>query len=728
MGNSPIDGRGYTIDQLFGHRFRLDPYQREYTWSAEDVRRLLHDLKRRFLHSWKPQDTREAVGSYTPYFLGPYVFYQSDGISFLVDGQQRVTTLHLLLIHMRRLLREQEHAMEANQLSRLISTVQYGRETFAVDIDERAPLLKALCDGAPFELPSGSNPSLRNLWARSRDIEEEFPTELLGEALPYFHDWLLNRVGLVGIEALDRGNGWEIFETMNDRGTRLSPVDLLKSYLLAEADPSQRNSLNEVWRSALTKLISVDNVIPADFIKTLLLARYADMASTSSDARGIELSFHEWIRSNHHRMGLTGRADFARFVTHELNPLATCYAMLRRAASTLQAGLEPVYYNEVNGIVDQYRLILAAVDPLDSTSVQKEKARLVSSFLDLLFVHRLIAGYTPLGADMSDTIDGLVPIVRNCRSAKDLGSVLASQLPTGDLFPDFTEYKLRADNRRQVRYLLARMTAFAETEFGDPNRIDEYLNESQPYQVEHIWAVHFDRYQDQVKTRAEFDDIRNRIGGLLLLHQSDNASYGDDPYSKKVEYYQRQNILAATLNPKTHERNPRLRKFLQRWDIQALMRPYPGDFDKQANEDRQKLYKRLCEIIWSPERLGFYLAKSSQGHSGRQSETGHSQGQQTRSATRAYFGIEVSQLLDAGILEAGTLINPGKQPVAARAQILDDGRIRTADGQVFSALSPAGAHARGTKASAGWDFWHIDREGSLIPLKVLRDDFIRSRR
>ena len=720
MSNSPIDGRGYTIELLFNHRFRLDPYQREYTWSTEDVRRLLHDLKRRFLHSWNPQDTREAVGRYTPYFLGPYVFYQSHGVSYLVDGQQRVTTLHLLLIHMRRLLLEQEQKMEADQLGRLISSVQYGRLTFTVDIEERAPLLEALLDNKPYELSPDANPSVRNLWARSRDIEEEFPTELLGEALPYFHDWLLHRVGLVGIEALDRGNGWEIFETMNDRGTRLSPVDLLKSFLLAEADPSQRDSLNATWRTMLTALVGVGNVIPADFVKTLLLAKHADMSVGATDVQQIEVSFHEWIRKNHRRIGLVGRADFARFITSELKPLGECYAMLRRAATSPLPGLEAIYYNETNGISDQYRLILAAVDSADGQSVQKEKARLVAAFLDLLFVHQLISGYIPQGADMAAVVDQLVPVVRTCRTADELSRTLAAELPAGDLFPDFAKYRLRTDNRRQVRYLLARLTAFAEMGIGEPNRVHEYLGESQPYQVEHIWAVHFDRYKDLVKTRLEFDEIRNRLGGLLLLHQSDNASYGDDPYAEKIEHYQRQNLLASALHPTTHHRNPRFRKFLQKWDLQGLMRPYPRDFNVAANEERQQLYKSLCEIVWSPERLG--LSRKHVAPSQRK------QPAQAKSATRAHYGVGIPELVTAGLLAPGTRLNPGKNPADAFAEVLPDGRIRTFDGQVFGALSPAGAHVRGTKASPGWDFWHLQREGALVPIKVVRDEYLSTGR
>ncbi|MFZ3593928.1 GmrSD restriction endonuclease domain-containing protein [Streptomyces sp. BH104] len=719
MSNSPIDGRGYTIEQLFGHRFRLDPYQREYTWSTDDVRRLLHDLKRRFLHSWSPEHTRESVGRYSPYFLGPYVFYQSDGISFLVDGQQRVTTLHLLLIHVRRLLIEQEHQLEADQLGRLISSVQYGRRTFAVDIAERAPLLEALFEAKTYELSSEENPSVRNLWARSRDIEEEFPTELLGDALPYFHDWLLSRVGLVGIEALDRANGWEIFETMNDRGTRLSPVDLLKSYLLAESDPDQRDSLNASWRQMLTGLVAVENVIPAEFVKTLLLARHATIDDNSTDIQQIEASFHEWIRNNSRRIGLTGRAEFARFITSELKPLAEGFAMLRRAAMHPKPGLESVYYNEVNGISDQYRLILAALEPDDGTSVQKEKSKLVADFLDLFFVHQLIGGYAPQGADMGAVVDNLVPLVRPCRSTDQLARTLAAELPAGDLFPDFGKYRLRADNRRQVRYLLARLTSFAEVGVGEPNRVHEYLSETKPYQVEHIWAVHFERYKDLVKTRDRFEEIRNRLGGLLLLHQSDNASYGDDPYVEKLEHYQRQNILAAALHPTTHKRNPRFQKFLKEAGLQGKMRPYPNDFTVEANEDRQQLYKLLAEAIWSPERLG--LSRKNVLPAQRKSAP-------TRSTTRAYYGVGISQLMEYGILKPGTRLNPGKRPTTSFAEILTDGRIRTHDGQVFSALSPAGAHVRGTKASPGWDFWHIEQDGKLAPIKVLRDEFLKAGR
>ena len=75
--------------------------------------------------------------------------------------------------------------------------------------------------------------SVANILARYGDIEELFPDELAGAALPYFVDWLIENVHLVEITAYSDDDAYTIFETMNDRGLSLTPADMLKGYLLA---------------------------------------------------------------------------------------------------------------------------------------------------------------------------------------------------------------------------------------------------------------------------------------------------------------------------------------------------------------------------------------------------------------------------------------------------------------------------------------------------------------
>lgn len=722
MVSAPIDGRGFTVDGLFGgHRYQLDYYQREYTWGSGNVRRLVEDLRHRFSAEWNALHDRKDTSRYRPYFLGPYVYFQDGDITYLVDGQQRITTLHLLLILIRNLLIEQDATGEARQLETLICNVMYGERRYTIDIDERAPLLDALMGGKTYELRPDDPPSVRNLRDRYRDLEEQFPPELAGEALPYFHDWVLHRVCLVGIEAHDQRHGWEIFETMNDRGLQLSPVDLLKSFLLAKSEQSQRKRLNETWRKAMTGLSSLDGGMGAatDFVKALLVGRYAD-PSDADDLARIETSFHEWIRGNLGRMNLLRPADFAAFITDEFAPLAVAYCRLFHAAQSPDSNMDlhSLFFNHVNGIGSQFPLFFATVRRGDSQEQIRAKARRVADYLDLVFVRRIISGHSAHASELDVAVRDLIPKLRDAGDVAAVTGVLSAELPadSGD-FIDVKDFGLGPDNRRQVHYLLARLTEFVETESAQPTRVGEYLDEQRSHQIEHIWANHFDRYRDLVKTPAAFNKARNRFGALLLLHRSNNASYRDEPYSAKVEYYRssHNNLLAASLHPVTHKRNPEFSRFLKRYDLAGLMRPYPKDFDDKAIAARQDLYRRLCEIIWDPARLGFTIPTTRRIPASAQ-------------RTRASYGVDVPQLVSAGLLKAGDILVGVHRGTEHQAMVLADGRIKLASGEPFTSPSSAAAYAKHTKSANGWEFWQLQTGDERWLLKELREELIRSQR
>jgi Protein of unknown function DUF262/Restriction Enzyme Adenine Methylase Associated/Protein of unknown function (DUF1524) len=720
MTSAPIEGRGCTIHQLFnGHRYQLDFYQREYTWGSENVRRLVDDLHRRFSNQWNALHDRRDSSRYKPYFLGPYVYFQDGDITYLVDGQQRVTTLHLLLILIHNLLDDQDALDEARQLETLICNVMYGERRYTIDIEERAPLLDALMAGKSYEVKPDDRPSVRNLWDRYRDLEEQFPSDLAGEALSYFHDWLLHRVCLVGIEAHDQGHGWEIFETMNDRGLQLSPVDLLKSLLLARSEQTGRRRLNEIWRKAMTGLSALGGTgAAADFVKALLVGRYANPAS-ADDLIRIEVSFHEWIHGNLTRMALARPADFATFITDEFAPFAEAYCTLFSAAQSPDSnlGLHSLFFNNVNGIRNQFQLIFAAVRRGDSPGQIRAKAQRVADFLDLLYVRRIISGHSAHPSELDGAVTDLIPKLRNAHDLEAVTGLLSAELSSDPFdFADITTFGLGADNRRQVHYLLARLTAFVEVESGRPNRIGEYLDEQRSHQIEHIWPNHYDRYRDLVKNTAAFDRSRNRFGALLLLHRSDNASYRDEPYSAKVEYYRgSQNLLAASLHPTTHTRNPTFGRFLKRYDLASLMRPYPTGFDDKAILARQDLYRRLCEIIWDPARLGFTILTPR-----RVSGPAH--------RSRARYGVDIPQLMSAGLLKAGDTLIAVHRGTEHQAIVLDDGRIKLAGGEPFTSLSSAAAYAKRTKSANGWEFWQLQSRRERRPLKEIRDELVRGER
>lgn len=720
MAGSPINGHGLTVRQLFsGRRYRLDYYQREYSWSGESVKLLLTDLERRFKASWQETHDREQTADYDPYFLGPYVYYEGDkGATYLVDGQQRLTTLHLILIYLRQLLLDQDLVADAVQLETLIGPVNYGRRTFSIDIEERVPLLTALLEGKidSYQLPADAKPSVVNLLERSRDIDEMFPEDLRGDALPYFHDWLLDRVCLVGIEAVGKESGWEIFESMNDRGVRLGPVDLLKSYLLSKVSEGRRKHLDNTWRDMLRRLSEYGPNTASDFLKTFLVAKHAAIGKESEDLRKSEF-FHEWIRDNAPRLGLIRPSDYESLI-EELGGLASHYCTLMRAGEEFDrnSALAAVFYNIHNGLGVQLPLIFAVTTAADSLATLKDNARLVASFVDLVYVRSLVNNDGNVERIESDLRE-LIPELRACGTTAEIADLLSAEI---DKLPyDFSGVDTLGfnQNRKQIRYLLARLTSFVDAECGDPNRCDEYLDSNTPWEIEHILPTN-PTYRQGEKTIPNYAYVRSRVGALLLLRKSDNASYRDDPYDVKLAAYRAQNRLAASLHSDSHRRNPAFQQFVKRVGLAQQFRAFPA-FSPSAVEVRQQLYRSLCELIWSPERLGF----SATGSSVTSIAVPPVRAAAPRRA-RAHYGVEVADLLDVGLLEPGTELRAKRRGVTHIAVVIPDGRLRLATGEVVRSLSAAGQRVCGTKSCQGWTFWQVERGGGLVPLADVRSEAI----
>ena len=120
------------------------------------------------------------------------------------------------------------------------------------------------------------------------------------------------------------------------------------------------------------------------------------------------------------------------------------------------------------------------------------------------------------------------------------------------------------------------------------------------YEVEHIWADHPEQHADEFGHPADFGEYRNRIGGLLLLPKSFNASYGDLTYEEKLPHYNTQNLLARSIHPQSYEHNPGFLRFVQQSGLP--FKSY-GHFTKADLEERSVLYRQLAERIWNPDDL-----------------------------------------------------------------------------------------------------------------------------
>lgn len=107
-------------------------------------------------------------------------------------------------------------------------------------------------------------------------------------------------------------------------------------------------------------------------------------------------------------------------------------------------------------------------------------------------------------------------------------------------------------------------------------------------------------HADEFSHAADFAEHRNRVGGLLLLPRSFNASYGDLTYEEKLPRYSTHNALARSLHLQTYEHNPGLVRFVQESSLPFKPRAH---FTKSDLEPRSLLYRQLAERIRNPEDL-----------------------------------------------------------------------------------------------------------------------------
>jgi hypothetical protein len=458
--------------------------------------------------------------------------------------------------------------------------------------------------------------SITNILGRFHDIEEHFPEDLTGQALPFFTDWLIENVHLVEITAYSDEDAYKIFETMNDRGLSLTPTDMLKGYLLANIeDADRRNKVSITWKDRITSLQGLGKDEDADAIKSWLRSQYAETirerkrGAVPRDFDIIGTEFHRWVRDHEKALGLLESDGFARFIERDFAFYARQYLRLRQAAEQRTQGLECIHYNAQNDFTLQYAVLLAPLRVDDSESEILRKLRITAAYIDILIARRI---WNFRAIDYSTMQYAMFLTMRDIRgrTATEVADILGARLAAeSETIASNSGFRLHGMNRRQIHRLLARMTDYVETQSGMPSHYSEYVQRKSKhgYEVEHIWANHPERHKDEFAHPSDFEEYRNHLGGLLLLPKSPNASFSDLPYAKKREHYLKQNLLAQSLHESCYERNPGFLRFVR--ESSLPFGPCP-EFKKTDLDARQDLYLRLAEQIWDPERLGEELASA----------------------------------------------------------------------------------------------------------------------
>ena len=595
MESKMVDSKVYTLKELFADKFTVDFYQREYVWQRKQIEDLIMDLSTEFLKNWSNSDDLKKVSGYDPYYMGEIVLSLKNGErSSIIDGQQRITTLTLLLIFLVRTYGNIKGFPK--DVEELIYADYFGERLFNLDIEERKECMLSLFEKGEYVVKDSDSVSVKNLVARYNDISECWNDKIFEDNIVNFVYWVKEKIVFSKVWTNSDEFAYVIFETMNDRGLSLTQVEMFRSYLLANIDENHREKAMQDFDEVIKKLVSIKlnskSKAEFEFFKLYFRGHYAEDLSQSrnsnSDFTRIGKEFHRWVRENSKELGLNASSDFVDFLDR-----ITYYAGVYETINNLMQSKNAKEYlylivNNDYGFTLQPALILASVNYQDSDEIVSKKIKVVSKYITKILSWRVWNHYMISQSSMESTIYELCKKVRG-KTVNELEIFFNTEpveLPKLENAPT-----LNQQNRYKIKVLLALITEIVATASNE----SDYLLQKDDIEIEHIWANHYERHTNEFDNETEFSVARNGIGDLLLLPKSFNSSYGDALYSVKVEQYFSQNILAQTLNKKKYQNNPGFIKFKSESGLD--FKPYDL-FDRNAVNERAQLYKAILEWNW----------------------------------------------------------------------------------------------------------------------------------
>ena len=610
MGVNP---KPQTIDSVFGNtKYYIDFYQREYKWKKQHVESLLEDIFYKFEGEYDPNIdvNTETISKFGWYYLNTYVTNQYNGKMFIVDGQQRFTTLTSLLIKLYHISKVLGLEKRSEWIKRKIYGIGPEGESFWMGEDDRAEALEDLLNNGYKTKNLEENISIENIYQNYKYISEYLDEKLKTQNGEYdrhkFEAFLLffmRQIMLVEILIDDSKDVPMVFEVINDRGERLKPYEVFKGELIGQLDKSEIDYYYSIWKKHIDELVNIDESEADNFFRFYFRSKYVNKRG---DYRDFDGEYNKTVFSKKWDPIIKLKRkpqrvkDFIRGHFRYYSKLHTeCLKLSKQEGN-------PLFFNALNEQDRQLLLILSAIKLNDPE--RDEKIKVVASLFDRHFsLLQLFGCY-----DSNKFTETIIALNRDIRekSVEEIKGICRKQL-IKDIneiknmsIDDPFQYSLFKDANsslgiRFIRYFFARVDHFIAENIKYPT--DSYYNmvrntgSVNGYHIEHILA-------DNDENKALFGDDdelfykeRNRLGALLILKGRDNLSSSNEPYKEKLKTYSHGTLWARTLTEEFYHKHPDFMDFCRKYDLD--FKPIKR-YDQMAIEERQKLLFELAKLIW----------------------------------------------------------------------------------------------------------------------------------
>lgn len=244
--------------------FLVPAFQREFAWTVEEVGEFWTDLS-------------EGVEDQS-YFLGLIILTDESGTKLVVDGQQRILTLSLLAAAIRQeALRVGRKALADRIRADFLESIDYATD----EIRPRVTLSDSIDNGTFQQIiadPSlldhdaifGDESLSPNLIAAHDKLSKQLRLHLAPDPfkrLGVWADFLTNRLHFAVFVHTDPASAYRVYEVINTRGRELTTADLLKNYVLSQANPMERGVRYQQWQSISRQLLPTGPNALVQFIR-----------------------------------------------------------------------------------------------------------------------------------------------------------------------------------------------------------------------------------------------------------------------------------------------------------------------------------------------------------------------------------------------------------------------------------------------------------------------------
>ncbi len=601
-----IENHKYSIEEAFRECFYIVPdYQREYVWTDKEVHQLLEDIGEQI-----------DAGTTREYFIGTVLVSPTDQKNHyeVIDGQQRLTTFFLLLCALKHLF----HAEPQRQMiSGLISTsyvdsdgevrtnlkleprYESAGEVMAklVELDAEPMAVRAGIQAAGIA-SFGSLENLVNAYSTLyRYLKDNYDDVA---KLKKYWGYLANNVVFIQIST-DVSSALKIFETINERGVGLNPMDLLKNLLFTQVKQTQFTQLKDEWKK-ITKPLEKEKEKPLRFLRYFLMANYA-IKNERGDAVVREDEIYDWFIAKDNAALCDYQGKPFEFVRKVIRSVEHYLAFANGLGNDGKPSLAMDSLKRLAGgaFSLHYVLLLAAAN-FPKLLFDHFVAQLESFLFYYIFTKTPTKDLERSFSQWADELRAIAETTDPVKQKVQLNAFVADRFEKNmagksqelaDALKRFTLYSMQ---QYRTRYLLARLTQHVEMAFSGlkvPGSLEPFTN----LEIEHILP---NKPEDDLRTKwgtenpgMVYDDYKNRLGNLTLLEKPINIVAGNDFYTaKQVEYGKSGNYLTRSLAALTDVgQNTSISR------INAKLTAFPA-WNAASIEKRHALLIALAQEIW----------------------------------------------------------------------------------------------------------------------------------